>query len=126
MKWIKPNGIEIELNDSPENIKAAEELGLVRAEQPTEEGDSSNENSSLGAAEDTERDKVPEGNEPPDVEGATTLYRRLAGEWVVGEDQPKEVIIESDPFPNELVADALTDGWFRTKQEAGDAPPDLP
>lgn len=128
MKWIKPNGTEIELNDSPENIKAAEELGLVRAEQPTEEDDSSLDapGDMMDESGEKDKDKVSEEEEQPDVEGGTYLYRRLPGEMVEGEEAPGEVILESELFPNELVDQKLSEGWYRTKEDAGNAPPDQP
>lgn len=32
IKWVKPSGAEIETNDDPANIKAAEGLGWKRAD----------------------------------------------------------------------------------------------
>jgi len=56
----------------------------------------------------------------------TTLYKRLKGEMIEGEELSEEVIIESDLFPNEMVNKKLSENWFRTKDEAANAPPDKP
>ena len=48
----------------------------------------------------------------------TTLYKRLKGEIVEGQEPQGKVIIESDLFPNELVAKKLQDGWYKTKEDA--------
>ena len=96
MKWKKPNGTILELNDNDANMKAAIDAGL-------------------------------EPVDPEAKDQVVVLYQRLKGEIVEGQPPAgKEVIIESDSFPVELVEDALKDGWYKTKKEAGDAPPDKP
>lgn len=71
----------------------------------------------------------PETKPDPDDEEydeAMVLYKRPKGEWVEGQEPPDQVIIDSDSFPAELVNDALREGWFKTREEAVDAPPDKP
>lgn len=54
-----------------------------------------------------------------------TLYKRLEGEIVEGDENPfDEVIINSESFPESTVKGAIKDGWFKTEEEAAHAPPD--
>jgi hypothetical protein len=101
MKWIKPNGTEIDLNDSPANIEAAEKAGLVRAEEPTVD-------------------------EPLTGPKQIKLYKRLEGEIVEGEEPPEEVIIESESFTEKEAKKKIKEGWFATEEEAAEAPADKP
>lgn len=65
------------------------------------------------------------GLEPVKGSKKVTLYKRLEGEIVEGDENPlDEVIIESESFPESAVKNALKDGWFLTEEEAAHAPPD--
>lgn len=58
------------------------------------------------------------------VEKKITLYKRLKGEIIEGQEPPKEVIIESEEFQKSDVEGKIKEGWFLTKKDAGDAPAD--
>ena len=60
------------------------------------------------------------------IEGTkkVVLYRRLKGEIMEGQPRPPKVIVEREPFPEELAKLAIEDGWFLTEEEAVDAPAD--
>lgn len=117
--YIKISGGEITINDRPESVKFAESQGWKLKEGQE-------------AVLNTDSDVDPVQEDPPSnkVElppgTGTTLYRRLVGEMIEGEEPPAEVLIESDIFPDEFVETKLQDGWFRDKEEAGNAPPDKP
>jgi len=54
-----------------------------------------------------------------------TLFKRLEGELIEGDENPfDEVIIESEKFPESAVDGALKDGWFLTGEDAAHAPAD--
>lgn len=98
MKWKKLNGIILELHDSEANMKAAADAGLVPVDPETKEG------------EDT-----------------TILYQRLKGELVEGQPPAgDEVIIEEEIFAKIEVDQAIECGWYKTKDDAANAPPDKP
>ena len=97
MKWKKPNGIILELNDNDANMKAAIDAGLEPVE-PENEG-----------------------------EDEVILYQRLKGEVVEGqEDDLEEVIIEEEIFAKKDVDQAIEDGWYKFKDDAAHASPDKP
>lgn len=102
MKWVKPNGTVLELNTQPENIKVAESLGWKPVEFP----------------------KVPDVPGNPDKD-KIKLFKRLDGEVVEGDEEPREdVIIESDQFTEAEAEKKIEEGWFFTEDEAANAPPD--
>lgn len=118
--WVKPSGQEITINDRPENIKYAKKLGWkLKEEGQDEKPQPEKQAPAPNAKRKGVNIAIPEGT-------GTTLYKRLKGEIVEGQESPEEIIIESDLFPNELVAKKLQDGWYKTKEKAGEATPDKP
>ena len=115
-KWKKPSGMIIEVLDNEANDEAARKVGWVLVEEESDLSDSD--------VDEQESDEQPE--QPVSSGEGTVLYQRLEGEMVEGEEAPEEVLIQSDLFPPELVEQKLKEGWFKTKEEAGDAPPDKP
>lgn len=117
--WVKPSGQEITINDRPQNIEYAKKLGWKLKEGEQEKVSAAPGDKARGEKPAPAKKPAP-GKKGKGVKMAiprgtgTTLYKRLKGE------------IESDLFPDELVAKKLQDGWYKTKEEAGDAPPDKP
>lgn len=64
------------------------------------------------------------GWKPVKVGKKITLYKRLKGEIIEGQDLPKEVIIESEEVQKSDVERKIKEGWFLSKKDAGEAPAD--
>ena len=141
LTYIKSNGTKITVNDRPANIEYAKSLGWKLKEEPQKPKPKAKVKSVKMQKNPKPKAKgkgakIPEKSAPkskgqgvkmpiPDGTG-TMLYKRLIGEIVEGEETPEEVLIQSDNFPDEFVSRNLEEGWFKTKEEAMNAPPDKP
>lgn len=72
-----------------------------------------------------EKVPAPTGGKPGPKPKEATLYKRPKGEVVEGQEPPKEIMVGFQKFIGAaVIEEALKDGWFKTRDEAADAPPD--